>query len=69
MTPYQIETVYTTNTYMAFADTPRSARLIAIYDQRIPELIESGELQQIFERWGAEYPSFTPAEDQESPGQ
>jgi polar amino acid transport system substrate-binding protein len=61
MTPYQVETAWVTNTYVAFGKSKRAEQLIAIYDQRIPELLVSGELQKLFETWKVEFPPFKPA--------
>jgi len=63
MALYQIEPLWTRDLYLRFAKTPRSEALIAIYDQRIPELLASGELQQIFEKWEIPFPTFTPREE------
>ncbi|MDY0094397.1 MAG: transporter substrate-binding domain-containing protein [Candidatus Vecturithrix sp.] len=57
---YQIEALWTRNLYLRFADTPKSDALIAIYDQRIPGLLASGELQKIFEKWDVPFPPFEP---------
>ena len=61
-TLYQIEPLWTRDLYLRFADTPKSDVLIEIYDQRIPELLASGELQKIFEKWKIALPPFTPRE-------
>lgn len=42
--------------YIGFADTERGRALMAVYDQRMPALIKSGELKPIFERWKQPYP-------------
>ncbi|GAK59140.1 hypothetical protein U27_06116 [Candidatus Vecturithrix granuli] len=59
---YHIEPLWTRDLYLLFADTPKSKVLIEIYDQRIPELLASGELQKIFEKWKISFPAFTPRE-------
>lgn len=51
MEPYRLEHLWNETTYMSFADSERSKKLIEIYDQRIIELFQSGELQKIFEKW------------------
>lgn len=60
---YRIEPLWSVYVYVAFAQTPKSKRLIEIYDERIPLLRDSGELQQIFERWEVEFPAFEPREE------
>jgi polar amino acid transport system substrate-binding protein len=42
--------------YLGFADTPRGHALAELYDQRMAELIASGELRPIFARWHRPYP-------------
>lgn len=42
--------------YIGFADTERGRALMAVYDQRMPALVKSGELKPIFERWKQPYP-------------
>ncbi len=42
--------------YPGFADTPRGRELAALYDRRMGELVRSGELRPIFERWQQPYP-------------
>jgi polar amino acid transport system substrate-binding protein len=58
MTPYQTETVKCENAYVGFAETEKSKKLIAMYDQRIPELLQSGELQKMFTQWGFSFKPF-----------
>ena len=40
-----------TDVYAAFSIDNLSRELIAIYNERIPELMESGELSKIYEKW------------------
>ncbi len=40
--------------YVCFAKSDKGARLQAIWDKRIPELIKSGELAKYFKKWGFE---------------
>lgn len=42
--------------YLGFADTPRGRHFARIYDQRMSELLASGELRPIFKRWQQAYP-------------
>ena len=60
MTLYRREICYTANLYVAFGKSKRSEKLIKMYDARIPELLESGDLQQLFEKWEFTFPSFEP---------
>ncbi len=53
---YRIESVIEENVYMAFANTDRGRQLAAIYDQGLEQLIESGELRDIFARYDLAYP-------------
>ena len=58
MTPYQIEILWSENTYMSFAKTERSDKLIKIFDKKIIELFKSGELEKLFKKWNTR---FSPA--------
>jgi len=42
--------------YLGFADTHQARALMSIYDQRMDQLVKSGELKPIFERWKQPYP-------------
>jgi polar amino acid transport system substrate-binding protein len=42
--------------YIGFADNERGRALMAVYDQRVATLVNSGELKAIFERWKQPYP-------------
>ncbi|MGL4317999.1 MAG: substrate-binding periplasmic protein [Pseudomonas sp.] len=42
--------------YPGFADTPRGRQLAALFDQRMAELIRSGALRPVFQRWQQPYP-------------
>jgi polar amino acid transport system substrate-binding protein len=58
---FSVETIFTINTYLRFANTERSKRLIGIFDRRMPELIESGEMARLFRKWRMPRPAFLPA--------
>ena len=58
MTPYQLEIPYGKNTYIGFAQTERSQKLIKIHDTRILELLNSGELEKLFKKWGIPLPHY-----------
>ncbi|NJL58377.1 MAG: hypothetical protein HC887_00720 [Desulfobacteraceae bacterium] len=55
MTVYQVETLNGQKTYMSFAKTPKSDKLIEIYDRRIMVLFKSGELQKMYEKWDIKF--------------
>ncbi|QXI27895.1 substrate-binding periplasmic protein [Pseudomonas vanderleydeniana] len=42
--------------YLGFADNERGRMLLALYDQRMGELVKSGRLRRIFEHWKQPYP-------------
>jgi ABC-type amino acid transport substrate-binding protein len=42
--------------YLCFAKTPQARTLMALFDQRMEQLVKSGELKPIFERWKQPYP-------------
>ncbi|WP_409278576.1 substrate-binding periplasmic protein [Pseudomonas defluvii] len=42
--------------YLAFAKTPEGRALKEIFDQRMDELVPSGQLREIFTRWKQPYP-------------
>ena len=52
MSPYRIEILYSRNGYMEFARSQRSEKLIEIYDTRIRELLNSGELKKCLKNGG-----------------
>lgn len=57
MAPYRMETLWSAKTYVAFANAPASKPLMTIYDERLPLLIESGELANLHKKWKID---FTP---------
>lgn len=42
--------------YLGFANNARGRSLMALYDQRMEELVKSGELRAIFKHWKQPYP-------------
>lgn len=42
--------------YLCFANTPDARKLMALFDLRMGELVKSGQLRPIFERWKQPYP-------------
>ncbi|MFJ2488219.1 substrate-binding periplasmic protein [Pseudomonas sp. NPDC087639] len=46
--------------YLCFANTPQARTLMALFDQRMEQLVKSGELKPVFERWKQPYPFSSP---------
>ncbi len=44
--------------FVAFANTARSKKLIKIFDERITQLAESGEIEKIYLKWGQSEKKF-----------
>ncbi|WPN46657.1 transporter substrate-binding domain-containing protein [Pseudomonas sp. P8_241] len=42
--------------YLCFAKTDKARTLMALFDQRMEQLVKNGELKPIFERWKQPYP-------------
>ncbi|WP_434595147.1 transporter substrate-binding domain-containing protein [Pseudomonas sp. R4-83] len=42
--------------FLGFADTPQARSLMALFDRRMAQLVKSGELRPIFEKWKQPYP-------------
>lgn len=55
MTLYQMEVLWKENIYMAFSNTEKSKRFIKIFNRRIIELVNSGELKKIYQKWNMRY--------------
>lgn len=53
---YQIGAIATHNLYIGFSNTPKSEYLVTLFDQRMNELIKSGQLDAIYKKWGIEPP-------------
>ena len=53
---YQVETILTLNVHLAFSDNERGKELMDIFDTRMGELVKSGELKALYERWELTYP-------------
>ncbi|CAI8912526.1 transporter substrate-binding domain-containing protein [Pseudomonas sp. MG-9] len=47
--------------YLCFADTPQARTLMALFDKRMEQLVKSGELKPVFEKWKQPYPFATGA--------
>jgi len=54
---YRKETIWGEKAYMSFSKTEKSGKLIQIYDKRIIELVKSGGLKKIFEKYNFTFPS------------
>ncbi|VVP47053.1 hypothetical protein PS732_05206 [Pseudomonas fluorescens] len=46
--------------YLCFANTPKARTLMALFDRRMDQLVKSGELKPIFEKWKQPYPFEQP---------
>lgn len=46
--------------YLGFSDSPRGRALLAVYDQRMEQLVKAGQLREIYQRWGQPYPFDPP---------
>jgi len=55
---YEIRPVIRKPLYLRFANTPKSKKLIGIYDRRISVLSDSGELKRLFDKRGYRFPGF-----------
>lgn len=53
---YHITSLVDLPMYLGFADNPRGRALRKLYDQRMGELVASGQLREIFLRWKQPYP-------------
>jgi len=51
---YKIQEILRIKQYFAFANTHRGFKLMKIFDERFPKLLESGKLRKIFEKWHIE---------------
>jgi len=48
---YRRETVKQLNLYLAFVNTEKGKRLQEIFDERFPQLVQSGEIKKLFDKW------------------
>ena len=53
---YKVTNLMQLPLYLGFADTPRGHILAELFDQRMMQLVASGELRPIFARWQQPYP-------------
>jgi polar amino acid transport system substrate-binding protein len=49
---YALENILIKNMYIRFARTDKGKRFVDIYDQRIIQLQKSGQLKQLYRKWG-----------------
>lgn len=63
---YAIQDVLHKKLYLWFGKNDRTRELVKIYDQRIPELSESGKLKALFEKYQLPMPRFVPRKTTES---
>ena len=56
----EMRVIFEKKLYLRFANTEKSKKLIAIYDQGIHELLTSGELKTIFDKWHMYFGFFQP---------
>ena len=43
------------NVFMAFTNNPKAAQLCKIFDKKMAAMLASGELRQIYDKWGDDY--------------
>lgn len=48
---YEIKPIMQLNLYMAFSNNERGRQLKDIFDERFPQLLKSGEIQQLYNKW------------------
>lgn len=53
---YKVTHVAELPLYIGFTDNPKGRRLRELFDQRMDELVPSGQLREIFARWHQPYP-------------
>ncbi len=58
MTDFEISTLLNAELYLAFADTDKGKKLLALWDKRIVELHKSGELKKLYDEY--DYSSYYP---------
>jgi len=60
MDRYRMEPLFSVRVYLSFSETEKSKRLIDIYDRRMPELLRTGVVEALYNRWDVPFPSFEP---------
>ena len=53
---YKVTHIIELPLYIGFTDSPKGHRLRALFDQRMDELVPSGQLREIFAKWHQPYP-------------
>ncbi len=49
---FSTKQLYAKNLYMGFSKTDKGKKLVAEFDKRLPELIDDGTMQQLYNKWG-----------------
>lgn len=49
---FSTKQLYAKNLYMGFAKTDKGKKLVAEFNKRLPELIDNGTMQQLYNKWG-----------------
>ena len=52
---YRVETLWNSRICLFFKDSERSRNLVDLFDRRMAELRQSGELARLFEKWGVPF--------------
>lgn len=52
---FSVEMIKKLNLYLGFANTAKGRELADIFDQRFPDLIKSGKLKTLFDKWEFSY--------------
>lgn len=60
MERYRMEPLFSVRVYLRFSETETSRKLVDIYDRRMPELLQTGVVKALYDRWDVPFPSFEP---------
>ena len=63
MTQFETHIVFEKNLYIRFANTEKSKKLIAIYDEKISELLKTGEVEKLFAKWQNYFNGLKPRDE------
>lgn len=50
-TKYEIVTLLKLNLYLAFTNNEKGKRLKEIFDTRFPQMVASGEIKKLYDKW------------------
>ena len=53
---YQFETLWINNLYVPFSKTAKGQQLVEIFDHRMAEMRNTGELPKLYKKWGRDVP-------------